>query len=811
MNASRCFPQIRQRWACQATLHTCSALQKPPDGLTDAKPAPLPPSEAFDTAGRPSKLPASALGAPLLSRLEPEIGSENFGIAVRMACADASAPYKLPLLDQHMFPDGEAMLPVCLVQRYERPEEERVGVVVGGGGGIGGGRPDGRMGGGRENHPVSPRWGVPTLKPALGRASTLPTDFPSPPTPILPFRKRNSLRGDSSPRNSTAPVSPAVRVARPVRAASSSPRARHSRVATINSATAAAAVAAAVAAAIPFAADDDGDDDDDEGDDNDKDNDHSTNGSNNIVHDNDDNNDNDDAESSSPSPPPVPKRRPRGVGRHHRSRSAITSGSGRVTPMSAEAAAAAAAAGGRAEAPVREVQRGKSTSSLSPLKHKGRTFFAPRYSRWPSFRSPTGTGDSERRRAAAGASPAGERTCSSSAAAGGGDSVGRRGRRKDYCTDGSPAGGNLAVNGHHPRKSFTERAADQSSSATAVASEGQSPALGMVSPTTPQRPPRRGNYSSPRPQRRGAGEQPGGAGVMALVPPSPMRRSPLASPARPPLKPMDAEQDRCGGGGGMREANANASSIPIATANATAIANAYANALSNANDDATADRSDRAVRSAARGGAVITRGSDGGGGATRGAFRSGSRGENLVENRGADGGASAAAPPAVAASAAGSAGVVKRDNGGAGSSLLDGVEQSSDLGAFFRRGEGQLVRRGRGNFSPRRRSPRLGSGGGSSCTLESQECEEGEYEEDEEGEEEEDEEERENRRGAGVGVHVVVLHHGYCGSSMDMRLIKNYIRILAPDVLVLNAESNERDQHTSMKVMGERLAKDVHR
>lgn len=37
------------------------------------------------------------------------------------------------------------------------------------------------------------------------------------------------------------------------------------------------------------------------------------------------------------------------------------------------------------------------------------------------------------------------------------------------------------------------------------------------------------------------------------------------------------------------------------------------------------------------------------------------------------------------------------------------------------------------------------------------------------------------------------------------------VRILAPNVLVLNAESNERDQHTSMRIMGENLAQEVHR
>ncbi|CAM9915100.1 unnamed protein product [Scytosiphon promiscuus] len=135
------FAQIRQRWACQATLHTCSAVQRPPPSFIVGDTGTQPPSPAFDSAGRPSKMPASALGAPLLSRLEPEITADHFGVAVRMACADASAPYTLPLQDQHMFPDDLA-LPVCLVQRYEHREEnggrrgareERVDASIGGG------------------------------------------------------------------------------------------------------------------------------------------------------------------------------------------------------------------------------------------------------------------------------------------------------------------------------------------------------------------------------------------------------------------------------------------------------------------------------------------------------------------------------------------------------------------------------------------------------------------------------------------------------------------------------------------------------
>lgn len=47
---------------------------------------------------------------------------------------------------------------------------------------------------------------------------------------------------------------------------------------------------------------------------------------------------------------------------------------------------------------------------------------------------------------------------------------------------------------------------------------------------------------------------------------------------------------------------------------------------------------------------------------------------------------------------------------------------------------------------------------------------------DKQEDDDEEEEEEVSGHGSGKGVHVIVLHHGYCGSSMDMRLIKNYIR-----------------------------------
>lgn len=71
----------------------------------------------------PVTVHASTLRAPRFSRLEADILTDGFGVAVRMACVDASAPYKLPLQDQHMLPEPESLLPVCLVQRFNTPLE----------------------------------------------------------------------------------------------------------------------------------------------------------------------------------------------------------------------------------------------------------------------------------------------------------------------------------------------------------------------------------------------------------------------------------------------------------------------------------------------------------------------------------------------------------------------------------------------------------------------------------------------------------------------------------------------------------------
>lgn len=611
-------------------------------------------------------MPASALGAPLLSRLEPEITADHFGVAVRMACADASAPYTLPLQDQHMFPDDSA-LPVCLVQRYEHREE------TDGKKSVKGERGDGSSGSGataadrrsntavgvakeelivaRISPPISPVW-VPARQAAFGRASTLPTNSPSSPLRILPLR---TLRAQST--TSVSPVAAAApRTLRHTRAVSYSPRSRgrsNGSVATLDAATAAAAVAAAVAAAIPTLTDED----------------------------------------HSRSPSPEKKTAAQRAGRFARRGRSKSSSSSELQVSAPEASG-----GGEAASRGERSWMDKSGRSLSPLMSKGRGFFVPSgksSSRWrPSIRSPGRKrgARAEKRRGGDNVSTDGNATGDESGRASDGD------RRQDHgggvgagsMSEGSSGHSNdsldktriagVAMDGSKPQGAAA--AADDDEYADTVI-DSQGPVL--PPPPPPPLPP---SYSTPPTTRR-------------TVKASPLRKSPVASPVRPPLKPMAAEQHQ----------------------------------------------------------------------------HQGQR------------------PPADSASRSANGEGTKNSWASEGSSLLDGVEQSSDLGAFFRQGEagqaGGSRRRGRGSsprrrgVSPRagrsprgrlRRSPRRGDftvdpseeGGGKD--------DDDDHDHDEENGEEGDDEEEENGRGAGVGVHVIVLHHGYCGSSMDMRLIKNYIR-----------------------------------
>ncbi|CAM9663148.1 unnamed protein product, partial [Ectocarpus sp. 4 AP-2014] len=632
------FAQLRQRWACQATLHTLSATQPlsldPAAATAAAEPGTRPPSPALDGSGRASKFPTSEPGSPRLSRLEPELAADHFGAAVRMACADASAPYKLPLRDQHMFPDGDVGLPVCLVQRYEyAPKEE-------GGGGGGGGR-------GRK--------AVREIRQGSGGGGGLAA---------ATVDKEKLVDEDRS--RSQSPVKP---------------------------------TAAGAAAAVE---------------------------------------------------------RFGGLGRRGRSGSSSPPG---MQIM----AAAAATGGGGGDSGAGGGRRGeKPFRSLSPLLTKGKVFFSPGgKARWPSSKSPARNHRRSPAAAAAAATTAtagegaDDATGNAAAAAAAGSSR-NDGDRSDKDEDGAGGAGDGSSGGSSSPGDSNDASGAESAGKGAEETTGrytEIPAPGIATEVAftdsrhakmavlpPPPPPPPTPYSTP-PQpssssrRGGEGPKPRGpstpikGGVLQAS--SPLRKTPVASPARPPLKPMAVEQQQ----------------------------------------------KQRELR----------------------------REESSSSAAGGDTGGNGRRP-------------------GGRPSLLDGVEQSSDLGAFFRQGEtggrrrrGRRLspgRRGAGSLargvlrrSPPRRTRAFAGGGGEKDQDEDEE----EEEEEEEEEDEEEEEAEEHGCGAGVGVHVIVLHHGYCGSSMDMRLIKNYIRILAPDALVLNAESNERDPHASMKMMGEKLAKEVHR
>mmetsp|Transcript_2621 Transcript_2621/g.6117 ORF Transcript_2621/g.6117 Transcript_2621/m.6117 type:complete len:829 (-) Transcript_2621:44-2530(-) len=57
---------------------------------------------------------------------------------------------------------------------------------------------------------------------------------------------------------------------------------------------------------------------------------------------------------------------------------------------------------------------------------------------------------------------------------------------------------------------------------------------------------------------------------------------------------------------------------------------------------------------------------------------------------------------------------------------------------------------------------------------------------------------------------VVVLVHGYMGSSWDLRPFRNYLLLIEPDVISYLSKANEEDTDTDIEVLGFRLANEVH-
>lgn len=602
-----------------------------------------------------------------MSRLEPEIGAESFGIAIRMACADAAGPFKLPLQDQHMFPEGEGVLPVCLVQRYERPEEDAEQMIQLDDVGFGGGRRDRRLTMmeptvASGTPPMSPAW-APSGQQTFHPNPTLSSSGMHPPTPLLPPKAR-------SPAISPPPSKlRAPEIKNTPRVTESSTRFAFSFVASedgvppLNASTAAAAVAAAVAAAIITDAEvGDGDGDSDS-----------------------------DGEAPEASPHPYQQRVERKE-RLVRSLSDSTLDGGITAKTTAAEVATTILTKGkkRAQTPppglTRQGIRGK---GLDPLERREKGFF-------PQSRSPllstetlegidTGEGDYSDGKGKD------DRSASTrDIVAGDNHKFGKteemqRTESSGNMWEGSDSNDNI----HYKLRRNGEGIRGAKTAAVQIPSPlplkgGRVHLTGMsLPPEIPHRRPGQPGIDSPaQTQSRSS----------PLVGPSPRRRSPSASSARPPLKPMTGEDLRSGGSEGSG-------------------------------------------------------GGSGGGEVSSNDNESGAHGVKKMRKR---------------------------------LSLLDGMEQSSDLGAFFRQHEIQSTSQERGrevvsprssctgkshlsgtfNFSPRSIGTDTNATSGSG----------------DEGDD--DDEEEEGGRGAGVGLHVVVLHHGYGGSSMDMRLIKNYTRCL---------------------------------
>jgi triacylglycerol esterase/lipase EstA (alpha/beta hydrolase family) len=60
-----------------------------------------------------------------------------------------------------------------------------------------------------------------------------------------------------------------------------------------------------------------------------------------------------------------------------------------------------------------------------------------------------------------------------------------------------------------------------------------------------------------------------------------------------------------------------------------------------------------------------------------------------------------------------------------------------------------------------------------------------------------------------LGLHLIVLVHGFQGNSYDMRLIKNIISLVNPSCVFLSSTSNQDDTEGDFTEMGKKLANEV--
>ena len=70
-------------------------------------------------------------------------------------------------------------------------------------------------------------------------------------------------------------------------------------------------------------------------------------------------------------------------------------------------------------------------------------------------------------------------------------------------------------------------------------------------------------------------------------------------------------------------------------------------------------------------------------------------------------------------------------------------------------------------------------------------------------------EKKEKKNSNTIGLHLIVLVHGFQGNAFDMRLIKNTISAINPSIVFMSSRSNEDKTENDILEMGKTLANEV--
>jgi len=66
-----------------------------------------------------------------------------------------------------------------------------------------------------------------------------------------------------------------------------------------------------------------------------------------------------------------------------------------------------------------------------------------------------------------------------------------------------------------------------------------------------------------------------------------------------------------------------------------------------------------------------------------------------------------------------------------------------------------------------------------------------------------------SKKTSSIGLHLIVLVHGFQGNAYDMRLIKNTISLINPSIVFMSSRANEDKTENDILEMGKTLANEV--